>query len=148
MGMYTEILVTANLKQNVQNQVVEIIKHMIGTNRTDMPPLPKHPLFDSDRWDMLFCCTSYYFPGETVSRFRFDDISNQWHLTARANLKNYGGEIELFMDWIAPHIDTQPGDFVGLSRYEETEWPTLWHVSDDGRIVPTVTEPRESSDAR
>jgi len=72
-------------------------------------------------------CGSYYFDADTISTIRKDDITQQWTLCIRCNLKNYDDEIEKFLDWIHPYLDKQEGDFLGFYRYEETEQPTLIH---------------------
>lgn len=87
--------------------------------------LPDHPLFDTERWGTMLQCDSYYFVADTYSTFRFDDIGQSWYLCVRCNLKNYDNEIEKFVDWIMPYIDAREGDFLGFSRYETTETPTL-----------------------
>lgn len=136
MGMYTEINVALELKKDIPPDVVSVLTWMCACSDEDRPKTPKHAFFDCDRWDMLFCCDSYYFRGQTHSEFKFDDIADAWFLTVRANLKNYSDEIEQFMDWIAPYIYAIDGDFIGYSRYEENEWPTLWHYQ-GGKMVPT-----------
>lgn len=70
-------------------------------------------------------CDSYYFDADTHSTLRFDDISDSYYLCIRTNLKNYGQEIRHFVDWIMPYLDKFEGEFLGFSRYEETEEPTL-----------------------
>ena len=68
---------------------------------------------------------SYYFSADTNSTLRFDDISNAYYLCIRTNLKNYDNEITEFIDWIKPYLNKLDGDFLGFSRYEETEIPNL-----------------------
>lgn len=41
----------------------------------------------------------------------------------RVFLKNYNSEIEEFLDWLEPYIETN--DFIGYMKYEEFEDPTL-----------------------
>lgn len=142
MGMYTEINIAFELKRDAPGEVCEMLKYMATSGDKDRPPsLPGHAFFECERWDFLFRCDSYYFPGNSHAEFYFDEISKSWFLVARANLKNYDGEIEAFMEWIAPYVECCDGEYFGYSRYEETDWPTLWHWT-DGKLSPTATGPR------
>lgn len=136
MGMYTEIVIAFELKKDAPEQARNVLAYMCSSKDGQPPSTPEHKLFECDRWHCFFGSCSYYFPGQPQAEFKFDDISDSWFLTARCNLKNYGGEIEAFMDWIGPYIDAAEGEFVGYSHYEETDWPTLWHLK-DGALVPT-----------
>jgi hypothetical protein len=61
----------------------------------------------------------------------YNDIDGQYHLNVRSNLKNYDSEIENFLDFISPYIETD--EFIGYMRYEESEKPTLIYI--DNGIV-------------
>ena len=88
--------------------------------------LPYHPLFSqSERWQWMLTCDSYYFAADTISTLRFDDIAEQYFLCIRCNLKNYSNEIENFVNWIDPYLSHDSGDFLGFSRYEESENPEI-----------------------
>lgn len=121
--MYTELNCAFGLKEGTPQAVIDILIFM--TARGKEPPLPDHPLFKTERWTFMLQSDSEYFSGDTHSVVRFDDVCCEWHVTIRSNVKNYDGEIEHFFDWITPHIDAFDGDFIGYSRYEETEVPTL-----------------------
>lgn len=125
MGMYTEIVYAAELQREAPQQVIDVLAYMVGDSETQPSLLPDHPLFRTARWDIMLRCDSYYFDGDTHSTFRFDDIAGAWVLTVRSNFKNYDGEIDLFVDWLAPHIATAPGTLLGYQRYEESEQPSL-----------------------
>lgn len=139
MGMYTEINIAFELKKDVPKEVVDILAWLCSSKDEDEPKAPSHIFFECERWRMIFSCDSYYFPGKTHAEFSFDDIADSWFLTARANLKNYGDEIDHFMEWIGPYIYATDGDFIGYSLYEEFDWPTLWHY-EAGQLKPTSTE--------
>jgi hypothetical protein len=59
-------------------------------------------------------------------------VDNCWYLCIRCNFKNYSNEIKHFCDWIYPYLSKFPGDFLGFTRYEETEMPTLIYYAKDG----------------
>lgn len=130
MGMYTEIHFNSELRRDTPSEVLAVLRYMLGDG--DEPPLPDHPLFSTTRWRYLFTMDSYYFDADTHSTLRFDDIAKTHFLCVRSNIKNYDGEIEAFLDWIDPYLEKYPGDFLGFSRYEETEQPTLIFKRDSG----------------
>jgi hypothetical protein len=124
MGMYTEFHYNTELKRNVPESVIEILRYMLGETQTK-PKLPEHELFGHTIWESMLQTDSYYFDADTHSTLRYDNISESYYLCVRCNLKNYKNEIELFTDWIRPYIYKQKGDFLGFSRYESSETPDL-----------------------
>lgn len=131
MGMYTEINVCFDLHKYVSKEIVDVLHSLIdGTDKPSV--LPKHEFFNCDRWDLVACCDSCYFDGSTSSKMIFDAIFKTWKVNIRANLKNYDSEIEHFLDWLAPYIKTN--GFIGYTRYEEYEDPTLVYI-EEGRVV-------------
>ena len=133
MGMYTEINVCFDLSGNTPENVINILYYLIkGTNAPAI--LPTHKFFKCDRWKQVACCYSYYFDGLTNSKMMFNDISKTWKINIRANLKNYDSEIEEFLDWLEPYIETK--GFIGYKRYEEWEDPTLiYNDFDNNKII-------------
>lgn len=124
MGMYTEFHYNTELKRNVPDSVIEILRYMLGENKIK-PKLHKHDLFGDTRWESMLQSDSYYFSADTHSTLRYDSVSESYCLCVRCNLKNYKNEIALFTDWIRPYIDKYKGEFLGFSRYEESETPEL-----------------------
>ena len=122
MGMYTEFYFNAELKHDTPDDVVAMLRFMLGTS-ADKPPLPDDPLFSTERWRYMLMCDSAYFDADTHSTLRADH--NTHFLCIRCNLKNYDHEIQHFVSWISPYLEKDEGDFLGFSRYEETEQPTL-----------------------
>ena len=124
MGMYTEFHYNAELKQDIPEEVRAVLEFMVG-NLDQEPSTPDHPLFaEGTRWRFMLRCDSYYFDADTHSTLR-DDRQGGSYLCIRCNLQNYADEIEKFCDWVRPYIDKFEGEFLGFSRYEETETPTL-----------------------
>ena len=64
--------------------------------------------------------------------FAYDDNGDSWCLTSISNLKNYEGEIAKFLMWLAPYIETD--GFLGFTRYEEYDTPTLIYKWESGMI--------------
>jgi hypothetical protein len=124
MGMYTEFHFNAKLIKDVDKNVLDILRYMLHEIE-EAPDLPNHSLFSTKRWRLMLKCDSYYFSADTHSTLKKDDISGSYFLCVRCNLKNYDGEIEKFVDWIMPNLNEADGSFLGFSRSEETEQPTL-----------------------
>lgn len=129
--MYTEFHFNSALKKNTPNEVIDTLKFMLG--ETENLVKQSHPLFDTERWEYMLRMDSYYFDADTHSTLRFDEIAKQYYLCVRCNLKNYNGEIKKFLDWIFPYLDKMEGEFVGFSRYEEFEEPTLIYYNLDSK---------------
>lgn len=127
MGMYTEIYVNVDLKKDTPDEVIDVLKamcYMVDNYEKLLEPYP-------DRWGCLFSNMSYYTPSTRCRSLTYDDISNQWSLLGKGDIKNYGQEIQKFFEWIIPHVDGYPGDFIGYHRYEEDQKPTLVFLPDD-----------------
>lgn len=118
--MYTEIYVNVDLKEDTPDNVIGVLREMCGEG-LESGNFP-------DRWSRLFKNGSYYTPNTECARLTYDDISRQWSLLGKGDIKNYEGEIEMFFDWIRPYVDGMPGDFIGYYRYEETTSPTLVYL--------------------
>ena len=129
MGMYTELVLGLQIEN--QNPVIDTLKYMVGDIDEPIYPVElfKHKFFSTARWNFMLQCDSCYFDGQTDSTIKNDQ---GWYLTVRCNFKNYDDEIELFLDWLAPYIETY--GFLGYHRYEEFDYPTLIY-KEDGKIV-------------
>jgi hypothetical protein len=128
MGMYTEFHFNAELREDVPDDVLAVLDYMVN----DVPEpssLPEHPLFNCLRWRSMLRMDSYYFPADTHSTLRLDE-GGERYLCVRCNLKNYDDEIRHFVDWVTPYLNVLPGDFLGFSRYEESNDPLLIHAAD------------------
>lgn len=119
MGMYTEIFVNVDLKPETPEEVLAVLRAMCGDE--NQAPLDGKP----GRWRMLFGNGSYYTPLTSCAKLTYDKIAGHWSLLGKGDIKNYEREIEAFFAWLAPHIDAEPGDFIGYTRYEEATLPEL-----------------------
>lgn len=122
MGMYTELNINVCLKDDVPKWVIDILKFQVGDIK-DMPQITDHNLFNCHRWEWMLRMDSYYFDADTHSTLRFSDNARCWYLNVQCNLKNYDNEIDEFIDFIKPYVDTD--GFWGHKRYEEFDDPTL-----------------------
>lgn len=123
--MYTALHFNALLKLDVDPKVVQTLKYMTG-QRDTLVNLPEDDFFSTDKWEILFLMDSYYFPAVTHSVV--EDLPGRitgYALSVTSNLKNYDSEIETFLEWIMPHVDAEPGQWLGYWMYEEDEQPTM-----------------------
>lgn len=124
MGMYTELIFGAELKKETPKNVIEDLKIMVDG---DLDKTSK----EVAEFNRVFRISSYYFGiSEPVNKIWFDDISDTWKLSTRSNIKNYGSEIESFLEWIKPWIESGSGsrDFYAIVTYEEQEEPTIYYL--------------------
>ena len=129
--MYTEIYVKAVLKEDVNINVIDVLKYMLGMDNIELEDLilPNHSLFTTNNWHYMLRSGSYYHVPYVVSLFEYNNISENYYLVVRSDFKNYQGEVEKFFDWISPHVE-KDGDktFIGYSLYEEDDEPKLYYV--------------------
>lgn len=131
MGMYTELIFGATLKENTPTYVTQALDYVINTN-VNLSDEAKQ-FIDEYSLPKLIWCTSYYF-GAHVNKpsCEFDTISNRWCISFRANCKNYQGEIEKFIEFIKPYVDygSGPTNIFAIVQYEESDYPTLYGAED------------------
>ena len=127
MGMYTEIYVNVDLRENTPKDVIETLKAMCTNNFNSWLLLDK-----PSRWRYMFHSGSCYTPKTECGLLTWDKIGNQWSLLAKGDIKNHESEIEAFFEWIMPYVEGEAGDFIGYRRYEESKTPTLVFLSDVG----------------
>ena len=117
MGMYTEIYVNVDLKKETPKEVLDVLraiceKNFNNENLKDKP----------ERWSRLFNNGSYYVPSTECASLTYDEISNQWSLLGKGDIKNYEREIEKFFEFIKSWCKNV---FIGYYRYEEDRDPIL-----------------------
>ena len=145
MGMYTKINVILKIKQDTPQNVKTILHHIFeGDGLEDLRELkldiPDHKFFNEGmRVWFPNSVGSEYFTGTANSKIKYRIISNQMVLHIDTDFKNYGDEIEHFLDWITPYVDAYNNDFLGYSRYEECNNPTLYFFKDN-KIISFVND--------
>lgn len=138
MGMYTEIIFGAWLKEDLPQDVVDTINILVDADVQKLKDFcqsssaPDHPFFQSDRPWLLQSGGSYYFPQVMRTEFQYDKIAEQYSLCFRTNIKNYDSEIEDFLDWIKPYIESGSGDkdFYAIVCYESNSEPDIYYLRD------------------
>lgn len=119
MGQYTELWFRAELREDTPEEVLNVLKYLVGSEGE--PDLPEHPFFEKDHWDRLGNHGSVYFPNVGESEYIEGDPTRSWEPTRVAlhgNVKDYGGEIDMFFDWIDPYVDAPEGTFLGYALEE------------------------------
>jgi len=126
MGMYTELYLSCELKKDLPEEVVSILKYLFTEEGVEPPALPDHTFFKCNRWEMIGNCSSYYFVPFAMSKLYQDEHDDkQYYLITRSDLKNYDGEIGHFINWIMPYVVRPWSGHLGHYIYEEDENPTL-----------------------
>ena len=154
MGMYTELHYNAELLSSTSLEVLDVLSYIVKAKQDSYrPTLPRHSLFETDRWDYMLVSNSYYFAADTHSTLRYDAIAEAWFICIRCNFKNYCGELRKFCEWIDPYVSANEGEFLGFSRYEESELPDLIFKQGNppppGRkLAPPVGPPEQPLAAR
>jgi hypothetical protein len=130
MGMYTELIFGARLKTYTPENVINALKYMIGETKERPIDFP----FSTERADYLLRSGSYYFGvNQPVSSLRRDNPSGLWVLSTRSNIKNYDNDIETFLEWVKPYIESGSGskDMYAIVIYEEQSEPTIYYLHSD-----------------
>ena len=125
--MYTEFIFGCELSMKTPKICIDALDYMInGEEKTPKYENPKDYAEEQfnmnyiertctkeeinsfiEKYDFyrLFASCSYYFgAANPVRRFCYDYISNSYHISTRADLKNYHNQIENFIDYIKPYI--------------------------------------------
>ncbi len=121
MGMYTEILIKACVKNDIPDQVENVLQYLFN-NKEKPIILPNHSFFLCPRWSCIGRGCSYYHIPWITSRY------SDGYIFSRSDLKNYDNEIENFFDWIKPFLSGPKGLCIGYWWYEEDQKPTLVYI--------------------
>lgn len=167
MGMYTEFIFGCSLSKDTPKECIDALDYVI--NGPDKEPKIENPKtyaeikFNAgyidrttsdediqafiDKFDLrgLMRSCSYYFDAPPVSSMYFDDIDHAYHISSRANLKNYNHEIESFIEYIRPYINGGSGlkEVFAYVMYEEDEFPTIYTLEGDYDVSEYIKDKKE-----
>lgn len=131
MGMYTELIFGASIKKDAPKEVINTLHYLVnGKKLYEEVEIEKSV---TDGRNVLNGGGSYYFGVcDSVAKMWFDDIRSEWIVSSRTNIKNYGSEIQTFLEWIKPFIDSGSGDreMYAITIYEEQSEPTIYYLYD------------------
>ena len=124
MGMYTRLNISCNIKASAEYHLA-VLDYMTGvtTQRPDnyIQMHPEEPLFKTPRWEWMLNSRSYYFEHNAFSYLKYDEIGKYYIFGCDCDLKNYDGEIEYFLKWLATALDSDGIVYAGYYHYEENE---------------------------
>ena len=132
MGMYTELVFGAELKEKTPLAIIEILKVMFGINE-ELPPKYEDQQENFPKSGHIPHGGSYYFGvHNSHSRMMYDEVSKAWNLSIRCNVKNYHNQIQNFVNWIMPYVEQGAGEeqILGYMIYEEDRKPRLIYKGD------------------
>lgn len=135
MGMYTELYLRCELRQETPKDVISLLREMVMGDH-EVPDTT--PFGDGRRPWMLRSCSHYHFPF-AKSSMDYIDLFDSWYLFVRCDLKNYDDEIGDFLRWVAPYINAYEGDYLGHTRYEEDRVPEHL-IYGEGYLRPSLAE--------
>ncbi len=126
MGYYTELKVVFWLKKDTPKQVIDLLKRVIidqdlGHDKTlfgsedVFKPDIDHSFSKCNNWYMLFLGTNF---DDDKGR-EMHEVSGRWLVKIHSDFKNYGNEIDEFIDWISPYIaGRKKKQFIGYWKGE------------------------------
>lgn len=131
MGDYTALHLAVELRRDTPREVINLLKFM--TSGAEFPgiPVPAHPLFDeATRWDIMLRAGSAYHPfsGSLGNGIAQPLPGREYELTVLSSFKNYGGEIEKFVDFIKPYIYPHNPRWIGYAwpDWDDEPKPLYW----------------------
>lgn len=125
MGMYTELIFGASLKKDTPDEVIETLQILCG-----IKDVPEN--FDYPKRNPFYAQSYYFGVSSSIPFMYFDDTCKTWIVSTRGNVKNYDNDIEYFLEWIKPHIESGSGirDMYAIVTYEEASEPTIYYLYD------------------
>lgn len=106
MGMYTELILGAKLKKDMSKSDINKLKCMIGFLENE----PNDLFFKNASRNPLSVSSYYFTDCLNQEILLFDDMENGWIMSLRMNIKNHEYEIDNFVKWLKPYIETGPGN--------------------------------------
>ena len=138
MGMYTEFYFRASIEDGpMADWLDEQINREGWFEAQPTNNYLVHEWFNSPRWSHVFIGGGAVYQESRRPIFRRKGTNGvspyRNELVLASSLKDYGSEIEAFVEWITPHLDMHVGDFLGYQLYEDCT-----DGSDEYREHPTL----------
>ena len=128
--MYTELILGCSLSKDTPKILINSLDYVINHPEDDFPSEEiKNFVID---YDLMYLChsASYYFGVSTpVCMMKYDEISKEWIVSIRSNIKNYEDQIERFLNYIFDYISHGSGyeyNIYAYVQYEEDALPTIY----------------------
>lgn len=152
MGMYTEFILGCSLSKNTPKVCIDALDYSINGKE-------KKPKYDNPKdwiekdyndnyierttpeneiisfineydFNRLFHCSSYYFgAANPTCKFIYDKCSESYMISTRADLKNYSDQIEKFLEYLKPYVESgsgYPHEIYAYVQYEEDPFPVIY----------------------
>ena len=125
MGMYTELVLKAEIKEDAPKLVKDILNFLFNAAK-EPEEKPGHIFFTKPRWRYIGSCSSFYHVPFALSRYERN------YLFSRSDLKNYDEEIESFIDWLKPYIGCLSKTCIGWQWYVRKMMLRCFYLHDKG----------------
>lgn len=120
MGMYTELFLQLQLSGDTPPEVIKTLNYMGGAEGCESISQP----FKGSRWNIMLQCNSHYHFPLSVFQLKYLSYIDEYLLFVRCDFKNYEGEVENFLNWIAPWVLDTDDVYAGHYMYETSTEPT------------------------
>ena len=127
MGMYTELYLGVDLKKDTPMSIINWLNANQEFNYKEAT-LKCPTDLKNTQLSTLRGGGSYYFYAQPHFNFKYDEISESYHLTLGINIQNYDNEIDSFLQLLRPYLYMEDGEHMGHVRYKEDTTPTLLYV--------------------
>lgn len=148
MGHYTRIKFASVLRCDTPFDVVELLSAVAaGDWSRAEATAPQHEFFKTDYWGGLlrgkFAAPSW---PEADGKLTFErKADGSFTLALHSSTKNYNSELEKFLAWIAPYVESLPGEVLGEYEEEFSDCPPTQFIAQAGRI-DQLYAPEETDD--
>lgn len=119
MGAYEELVLSCNLKEDVPEQVLDVLRYICDPTeeRRLAVVAPTHNFFRYSNWDQMGQVATAYLPGTNIGALELEEFSNTYEFSMRTIVKGGSSTIGSFVHWLAPYSQTE--GFVGYTRCDE-----------------------------
>ena len=134
--MYTELILSCRFKSNIPKDLTYTIALLVEQKDVlDSLPHNCKMLYNIDDFHNPLQGDCYYFVPGSYAKFWYDTITNSYCLMSRSAIKNYGNEIEKFLELIKPYIEKGSGtlDTYAYVHYEEDEVAKVYSLRQEGQ---------------
>lgn len=123
--MYTELIFGAELKLETPDFIINTLKYLL-----DMPYEGNIDYGITNSRNPLRGGSYYFGVNLPISEMWQDEYGKEYHISTRANIKNYENEIENFLKWIKPYIKSGSGnrEMYAIVIYEQANEPTIYYL--------------------
>ena len=114
MSTYTELIFGATLKATTPIKVIDTLRFMVGKIR-EPRKLEYHGMID---------------PFENGGATMLRNAYGEWELYSRSKMVNYGCDIEGFLEFILPYIESGSGarDMYAIVLHEDADEPKIYYL--------------------